>query len=104
MSLSGTRYKLDEFRETNVAYEFHPMRVPRMPTLFSYGQRRDETPTNTTIDERTLRPDTEKEVLRRKSGYEVRLYLETNFRKACQGNPELRQFPQSLDVTDRLDP
>ena len=96
MSLLGTRYKLDGFRETNTADEFHRVRVPRMPTMFSYGQRRDETPTHTTIDERTLHPDTEKEVLRRKSGYEVRLYPGTNFREACQGNPELRQFAPEI--------
>ena len=79
------------------------LRVPQMSPMFLYGQRRDETPPHTTIDERTLCPDTEKESLPRMTGYEVVCIWEHEFREICQTNPELRQFLQSLDVTDRLD-
>ena len=73
-SLLGTRYKLDGF--------CHGVRVPRvrvsrMSPMFPWRQRRDKTTAHTTVDERTLRPDTEKESLRRMSGYEIRLCMGT---------------------------
>ena len=45
--------------------------------MFSRGQRRDETPSDATIHERTLRPNHEKEILYRKSRNEIRVYVGT---------------------------
>ena len=72
--------------------------------MFSRGQRRDETPSDATIHERTLRPNHEKEILYRKSRNEIRVYVGTRIQNSVCGNPELRHYLHNLDITDRLDP
>ena len=73
IGLPGTRYKLNGYSyETNTTLEYNGC-VP----MFSRGQRRDETPSDTTIYERTPRSDHQKEILYRKSRNEIRVYVGT---------------------------
>ena len=43
--------------------------------MFSLGQRSDETPSDATIHERTLRPNHENEILYQKCRNEIRVYV-----------------------------
>ena len=45
--------------------------------MFSLGQRRDETPSDATIHERTLLSDHKKEILYQKSRNEICVYVGT---------------------------
>ena len=53
------------------------MRVPRMSLMFSGRPRRDETSSYPSIHEQTLCSDHEKEILYRRKGHEIRLYVGT---------------------------
>ena len=68
----GRLFLRDKYR-----FRIPRMRLSRMPPMFSRGQRRDETPYDATIHERTLRPNHEKEILHRKSRNEIRVYVGT---------------------------
>ena len=71
--------------------------------MFCQGQRRDEPPFHTAIRERTLRSDHEKEIPCGKSRNENVCMREHKFRETYQKDPDLRQYLQNLDNTQRLD-
>ena len=77
---------------TAIPTRLYRFRIPRMhlswmPPMFSRGQRRDETPSDTTIHERTLRPNHEKEILYRKSRNEMRVYVGTRIQRNLPKRP-----------------
>ena len=55
--------------------------------MFPGGPRRDETSSHSSIHERTLRPDHEKEILYRREGHEIRLYVGTRISRDLPKQP-----------------
>ena len=101
-SLLGTRYKLDGFcQETNTAYEFHGCVFHGCPQCFSTETKHPLT--QQSMSDLYALTEKKKAYVESQDMKYVCIW-EHEFRKICQTNPELRQFLQSLDVTDRLDP
>ena len=108
--LPGTRYKLDGYCQGKKhCLRISRMRVPRMSPMFSGRLRRDETSSYPSIHERTLRSDHEKEILYRRKGHEICLYVRTRIsrdlpkRPGTQTlSPEFRHYGQTGSTREFL--
>ena len=103
--LPGTKYKLDGFcHVTNTAFEYHGCLFHGCLTCLPSDREETKHPL-------TQQPMSELYALTLKKknyieslGMKYVCIWEHEFREQCQTNPELREFLQGLDLTDRLDP
>ena len=72
--------------------------------MFSREQRRNETPSDAIIHERTLRLTMKKKSYIESLGMKYVCMWEHEFRETYRNDPELRHYLQNLDITDRLNP
>ncbi|XP_041366927.1 uncharacterized protein LOC121381654 [Gigantopelta aegis] len=101
----GTHYRLDGFcAKTNTAFEFHGCLWHGCRHCFPHERSNTIHPrTNQSIEELYALTCRKREELKLK-GYKVIEIWEHEFNHLLKSNPELKQFVNSLDLQDRLNP
>ncbi|XP_060564754.1 uncharacterized protein LOC132723964 [Ruditapes philippinarum] len=104
-SLLGTRYKLDGYcEETNTAYEYHGCIFHGCPDCFADNREETRHPlTNQSLDE-LYALTMKKKAYIQQLGMKYVCIWDHEFKKQKIQNTELKQFVESLDIIDRLDP
>ena len=103
--LPGTRYKLDGYcQETNTAYEFHGCVFHGCTRCFPEDREETKHPlTHQSMSELYALTMKKKSYIEEK-GMKYVCMCEHEFREIYQNDPELRNYLQNLDITERLDP
>ncbi len=103
--LPGTRYKLDGYcEETNTAYEYHGCLFHGCRKCFSDNREDTRHPlTSQSLDELYALTLKKKAYIER-LGMKYVCIWDHDFQKRKNQNAELKQFVQTLDFSDRLDP
>ncbi|XP_060572998.1 uncharacterized protein LOC132730933 [Ruditapes philippinarum] len=104
-SLPGTRYKLDGYcEETNTAYEFNGCVFHACLVCFPDNREETRHPLTKQSFNELYALTMKKKAYIEQLGMKYVCIWEHEFKKQKSQNPELKQFVESLDLIDRLDP
>ena len=105
MRLPGTRYKLEGYcQETKTAYEFHGCVFHGCTRCFPEDREETKHPLTHQSMSELYALTMKKNSYIEEKGMKYVCMWEHEFREIYQNDPELRDYLQNLDITDRLDP